>query len=756
MAVLAVTLLVLAVVVTVHDARSEARDQRDQSLLRTANRRAAALSDYFERARTTILLIAQNPVFEELAPDAPPRPDRTRAASLRQAARAMRYLETLYPGQISEACLIAADGTELARVVDRSVARDDDLSADETGAPFFTPTLRLRPGQVHQSRPYVSEDTATWVVANAVPLATGTERPWAIVHFEVRLDSLLGRGATDSAAAQDWSVLDRRSGERIPDGRRAAALPADLLVSARGHAAPVATSWSRRRTALVRVPVGADNQNAWTVVVTEPAGARVGWWDRVGPAPAMMALAALLLLLYAATSLRAAHRTLHRASHTDELTGLPNRRLVTLRLTEALAGRRRRDGPSALLMIDLDRFKEVNDTLGHQHGDALLQAVAGRLAGSLRHGDTVARLGGDEFAVLLPDVVDVEAATHLAGVCLDALHQPFAVHGVLLNVEASIGLALAPEHGHDATALMRAADVAMYEAKARHGGVVVYEPGTDIHTPTRLAMLGDLRRAIQGDELFLDYQPKVSLVTGTATSVEALVRWRHPSRGLVAPTEFIPVAEGTGLMMPLTLLTIDLAVAQAARWQGQDRPVQVAVNLSPRCLLEGDLLGAVRTVLDRHGLPPRLLRLEVTESTFMTDPARAHAVLTGLRGLGISLSIDDFGTGYSSMSHLKQLPVDELKIDRAFVTHMLQVDSDDVLVRSSIDLAHNLGLSVVAEGVEDQETVDALLALGCDVVQGFHLGTPMSPAMLEQWWGGGTDASGHPSPGGRVVADAAT
>ena len=422
-----------------------------------------------------------------------------------------------------------------------------------------------------------------------------------------------------------------------------------------------------------------------------------------------------------------------REARTDELTGLPNRRELMDRLARTLHEAQRRPTTSAVLLIDLDRFKEVNDTLGHHHGDQLLRAVAVRLAGIFREYDTVARLGGDEFAVLLPDVADQASAEGLARRCIDALEDAFTIEGLTLHVEASVGLALAPVHGRDGNDLMRAADVAMYEAKSGGHGVVVYDPDLDAHTPTRLALLGDLRRAIQSDELVLHYQPKVDVATGRVGGMEALLRWHHPVRGRVSPDDFVPTAEGSSLMMPLTLHTLRMALVEARRWRDAGHPLQVAVNLSARCLLELGFPGQVQELLHEHGVPAALLRLELTESTIMVDPARALTILTALDALGVSLSIDDFGTGYSSMSYLKRLPVDELKIDRSFVQDMLASDDGAVLVRSSIELGHNLGMSVVAEGVEDAETLAALAALDCDVVQGYHLARPMPADAVVGW-----------------------
>src|SRR5680860_148701 len=296
-----------------------------------------------------------------------------------------------------------------------------------------------------------------------------------------------------------------------------------------------------------------------------------------------------------------------------------------------------------------------------------------------------------------------------------------------------------PDNAND---LLRAADVAMYEAKEAKCGVSVYDPERDGNTPTRLALLGDLRRALQVGELFMLFQPKLHLSTDSIHSVEALVRWQHPTRGILTPDDFIPVAESTGLIMPLTMQTLDLAIAQARLWLDQNQPIQVAVNLSARCLMDPGFPASVQGVLHRHEIPAGLLRLEVTESAIMADPAHALAILTELQLSGISISIDDFGTGYSSMSYLKRLPVDELRIDRSFITHMLAngngngSGNDGVLVRSSIDLGHNLGMSVVAEGVEDARTLETLKALGCDVIQGYHLGRPMSAAALGEFLGG--------------------
>ena len=736
---LGVVMFAAAVVGTARDGRSAAVEDLDRALRSEAVAHVSAMHEYFARARSVNLLLAHDTAFTTFAPDPEAPAVRASTAPARRASEALAYLEELYPGRISEACLIDGTGTEIARVVHGRVAPAGDLSTEEAGATFFAPTLALPEGRVHQSAPYLSPDTGKWVISSSTPLVTGRPAPWGLVHFEVTLDSFLPQGGRASAGSRSVSVVDTstgkvvlRDGRSVVDDPVASAVPAGLravLDRSRTTSATV----DGRRLAVAPLPGQLDNANSWAVVVSVPSRDLGEWWRSVSPAPIAMALAALLLLVVAGLSLRRSHRALRTASLTDELTGLPNRRLLADRLDQVLLLATRRGTVSGVLVIDLDRFKEVNDTLGHHYGDELLKAVADRLSAVLRESDTVSRLGGDEFAVLLPEVVDEDTALHLARRCLAALYEQFVVEGVALSVEASIGLALAPAHGRDGYALMRAADVAMYEAKARKSGVTTYDPDLDVHTPGRLALLGDLRAAIQHDQLVLHYQPKVDLGTGEVRGVEALVRWQHPERGLIPPAEFIPVAEGTGLILPLTLRTLEIAVGQARTWHDDGHSLQVAVNLSPRCLLEPEFQAMVMGVLTRLDLPPHLLRLEITESTIMADPARALAVLTALQQAGVSLSIDDFGTGYSSMSYLKRLPVDELKIDRTFVMDMIGSAGDSVLVRSSIDLGHNLGLSVVAEGVEDQATVHALANLGCDVLQGYHLARPMDTDAMTAW-----------------------
>lgn len=423
----------------------------------------------------------------------------------------------------------------------------------------------------------------------------------------------------------------------------------------------------------------------------------------------------------------------HQATH-DALTGLPNRVMLTQRVTSALRRTREVDVRTAVLLLDLDRFKEINDTLGHAYGDALLVQVADRLAATMRTGDVAARLGGDEFAVLATGLTDVEDAIAMARRVLAGVHQPFNADGVTLDVEVSIGVAVSPDHGESVEDLLRCADVAMYGAKRAKLGVCLYDEREDEHTPKRLALLGDMRRALDvEDQLLLYYQPSVHVQTGALLGVEALLRWDHPVHGLVGPGEFVPGAEGTGLIHQLNTYVLTKALQQATTWRSQGLDIPIAVNLSTRCLLDMDLPEQVADALSTHGLPASSLRLEITESSIMADPQRALDVLRRIDELDVGLSIDDFGTGYSSMAYLKHLPVDELKIDQSFVREMHQQRKDEHLVRSLIELGHNLGLKVLAEGVEVGETLRQLQEFGCDSAQGYYIAEPMPGDSLAIW-----------------------
>ncbi len=442
-------------------------------------------------------------------------------------------------------------------------------------------------------------------------------------------------------------------------------------------------------------------------------------------------VAALLRLALSFREVRALSESRRQAS-TDELTGLPNRRYFYELLPKELTAAEAKGGPLTLLVADLDRFKELNDTLGHQAGDLLLQQLGPRVLDALRVTDTLARLGGDEFALLLPGC-DCDAAVAIVEHVQAILNEPFTIRGIKLHVEASIGVASFPKHADDADTLIRRADVAMYQAKEARTGWEVYAAERDLHSPNRLRLLGDLRGAIDKRELELHYQPKVDLRSGAVNGVEALVRWRHPARGLLGPMEFIPAAARTALMRPLTLSVLDTALAQSQQWREAGLDLNVAVNLAIPNLLDTRLPDDVQKLLARWEVPPEQLTLEVTENVILADPERVIGVLTALKRIGVSLSLDDFGTGAAALSYLRRLPLDELKIDRSFVMAMQHSHIDDVIVRSTTELAQRLGLRVVAEGVETATALARLKRIGCEEAQGFFLQRPVPATEIQPW-----------------------
>jgi len=465
----------------------------------------------------------------------------------------------------------------------------------------------------------------------------------------------------------------------------------------------------------------------------------------VGLAPAMAQAVAwtpwsLLVLI---TPIVALHRSGHHAmareqeALRDPLTKLANRTLLQTAATRTLASATL---ATSMVLIDLDHFKEVNDTLGHAVGDELLNEVARRLTAGVRAGDLVARLGGDEFVVLARGLTGSAEAEQLAERLLAALRQPVQLGDLHVDVHASIGLSVAPDHGNTVVELLRVADIALYQAKRDRGSYVTYQPNADEHSVARLGLQGDLRRALADPDdtgLQLAYQPQVDLRTGRVDSVECLLRWQHPTLGLVPPDVFIPIAENTGLIEPLTRRVLDLALAQLRAWQAQGHDIKAAVNLSARQVTDVKLPDMLAAILARHGIAPDRLVLEVTETRLMSDPDRAAKVLSAIAAQGIELSIDDFGTGYSSLAYLQRLSVNELKIDRTFIGSLGTDAADDgptdnaTIVRSTIDLGHGLGLRVVAEGVEDATSAALLSAWGCDLLQGYHFGRP-TPAIEVQ------------------------
>ncbi len=422
----------------------------------------------------------------------------------------------------------------------------------------------------------------------------------------------------------------------------------------------------------------------------------------------------------------------HEALH-DGLTGLPNRALFQYRAERAVTAALADDRRVAVMLLDLDHFKEVNDTLGHHVGDDLLREVARRVIDALPDGMTLARLGGDEFAIVLPDAPDDAAITSVADRVAYRLREPVIVRGVRISIQASIGIAICPDHAATVEMLLQRADIALYRAKGNRGEIQIYRAEIDQHTVLRLSLLGDLHTALDDNEFEMHYQPQVDSRNGAVVAVEALMRWRHPSHGMIPPDVFIPLSENTGLIGDLTRVAMSQSLATLSTLREGGHDLGMAVNISARLLSDLGLPRWIRQMLAAARIPPSRLTIEVTESTITADPKRAMQVLKDLREIGVRLAIDDFGTGYSSLSYLRRLKPDELKVDKSFVLQMGQDENSAVIVRSTIDLGHGLGLLVVAEGVEDQETYDALAALGCERIQGYHIARPMPRQALVTW-----------------------
>jgi diguanylate cyclase (GGDEF)-like protein len=425
---------------------------------------------------------------------------------------------------------------------------------------------------------------------------------------------------------------------------------------------------------------------------------------------------------------------LQRIATTDELTGLGNREQFHAMIAKRIAVAQESGTSFAVLLMDLDRFKEINDTLGHHYGDVLLQELGPRLTSAISEAGFVARLGGDEFGILLgEDTDDVAVLDVVITRLFKSVSAPFKIDELSLEVGASVGVARFPQDGDDSHALLRCADIAMYAAKETQTEYKMYDAEQNQHSKRRLGVLSGIRHALLQDEIVVHYQPIIDLDEMTVRGAEGLVRWQHPEHGLIPPGAFVQTVEQTGLIGPLTRYVLERSIAECAAWRKDGREMSVAVNLSVRNLLDRDLPKEIERLLSTYGLPPEALQLEITESMIMSDPERALSTVSRLSGLGARLSVDDFGTGYSSLANLRKMPIDELKIDRSFVSPMLRSESDLIIVRSTINLGHDLGLNVIAEGVEDNPTLEQLAEFGCDLAQGYHVSRPMPADAFNDW-----------------------
>ncbi|MEP7202038.1 MAG: EAL domain-containing protein [Ilumatobacteraceae bacterium] len=717
--VLGVTLLAAGLLLTAGAAAQNR--QQERTLQRDAVQVSASFSSFFERARSLDLLMAHDRAFE-LTSDG--------IVDRSEADEALAYLEVLYPNAIGEACLIDEQGQEVARVTHGVPALESELATNEATNEFFGPTFALDAGEVYQAPPYVSMDTGQWVISNStwVRLADGSR---LIVHFEVSLASF-SQYLNTSVPSTHVAVVDARDGRIILQDRTA--LPAAMMGMVMDDTFP-ATGWSHALTGIssstgittidghtagfrtVERTVG--NANDWTIVEWSTSSASlVPMWAGVAVTGLGVVLLAIALLM-----LRRQQSTLRRAARLDHLTGLGNRKALEEALNVALAAARSGDEEVAVLMIDLDAFKQVNDNLGHDKGDLVLREIARRLHANVFEYDTAARVGGDEFAVVLRNMREADDVTAVAHRLRDALTRPIEIDGVPRFIGASIGAAVHPQHGQLAAELLRSADAAMYRAKRDREGVRLYDLGT-IAGVSALGLAAELLAAIDGEMLEMVFQPEISLSTGAIVGIEALARWNRPDFGPVPPIEFIALAEDTGLIRSLTSLTLRLALDEARAWHKLGVHVPVSVNLSGRVVGDRTLPSEVAAMLADRGLGADALVLEITETALIIDRARAVEVLEKLRAVGVRVELDDFGTGYASFGLLQDLPLDGLKIDRSVVVDSTR--GGPGLLAATIENAQHRGLKVVAEGVEDAVTLDRVRELGCDTAQGYHLGRPMS------------------------------
>ena len=579
--------------------------------------------------------------------------------------------------------------------------------------------------------------TVGWYVSRADALASSSVVLLALLHEVNRLFQRLAqsearfRTLVEQAPIGTCIVDEHGTVEAV--NQALADIYGYSVAELRGRPAGVLATHERGAVALSGSPASRDGEGASTdeVEVVGKHGATFTLLSTKIPLAVGQGVPRHALFVVDITGRKRIEEELVHVAEHDTLTGLPNRRLFNERLEKAMAALASRPSSLVLMLIDLDRFKEINDTMGHQAGDALLCEVARRLREALRPADTVARLGGDEFAVLLPDTDEQGAlqVAHRLGAALDA---PLRIAGQVVAVDMSIGIALAPEQASDATTLLRFSDIAMYAAKVARTGFAVYRAERDQPSPTRLGLAAELRLAIAGGQLRLHFQPIVNCQDTTVSRMEALVRWQHPAHGLLAPDRFIPLAEQMGLMTPLTLWVLEEALDRCSDWHRHGMPLGVAVNISMGTIEDPQFSDLVAALLRRHDLPARYLTFELTESMLMARPLETSRVLTALRALGVSISMDDFGTGFSSLSYLSQLPIQEIKIDRSFI-RKLATEEDQALVAFMLGLAGALGHAVVVEGVETQAQWDWLVGLGCDAIQGYHVGKPMPADSVVPW-----------------------
>lgn len=705
---------------------------REHDLRLAGASRVTALDDYAERSRAVTLLASHSAAFANFYRAPGTRVERITGRTggedlMPRVHTALEDLDLLFPDSLVSASFIDRSGAENARIVRHDPVDAADLDGDRRDAPFFNRAFALSYDQVFQSAPYRSESTGEWVISNAAKVNTGPGVSPAIVGFEVSLESFRLAFYSEDPDHR-VRVVDLKDGRVVIDSTRPQDIgtplgdPSDMSLRWVTTAPDMAVRVSDGTAHVVRhAKAGSHIATTWAVVVSTPESTGL-WASSFSLGPIGLVLFGLLLLALSTLGYMGYGRSIALAARRDELTGLLNRRAARECAESLLA---RGDGLGVLL-LDLDRFKNVNDSLGHHAGDQLLRVVAQRLAEVVREpDDVVARLGGDEFVVLARGVHDDESAGVLCERLTKAITAPVTIDGLEVSVGASIGIALAPVHGSDYGTLLQRADIAMYDAKGRRAGWQVFRDDHSDHDRSGLALDAELRRAVSSRELLVHFQPSFSVATGAPTRVEALVRWAHPTRGLLMPGHFIPFAEASGAIAVVTAEVLRLALDQAVEWAADGFDIAVAVNVSAHDVTDPTFADLVAEALAARGLPGSSLMVELTETALLADPEAASMTLWRLARSGVQVAIDDFGSGYASLLYLRRFPVTVLKLDRSLVQGLIVDATDATLVRWTIEMAHALRVTCIAEGIEDPRTLAALGELGCDEAQGFHLQVPV-------------------------------
>ncbi|HEX7188646.1 MAG TPA: bifunctional diguanylate cyclase/phosphodiesterase [Actinomycetes bacterium] len=736
-ALLALGLLLVTAGVAAGALAERAGGDLDHDLSLAGASRVTAVDDYAERARAVTLVASHSAAFADFY-DAPgSRDERIRGQAgnpnlMIRVHTALSDLGVLFPDDVASAGFVDRTGAENAAVVRGESTDHVYLSPDQSDLPFFDRTFELPYEKVYQSKPYRSPATEEWVVSFSAKVLFSADVAPAVIHFDVTVESFR-LALYDEDPGYRVRVVDLLDGRVIIDSKHPQDVSAPL-----GQPDDRSLRWVQtardgelrtsdgQRHVVERARAASNIATSWAVVVSvdELTGA---WAGPTSLGPVSLLTAGLLLLAFSVVGYVRQGRMMHRAARRDELTLLHNR-MSAREIADTLLVRER---SLAVILFDLDRFKHVNDSLGHRAGDHLLAVIASRLAEVVREpDDVVARLGGDEFVVLARGLRDMAAVQAMCERISRAVTEPVVIDGLHVSVGASIGVALAPDHGSDFGVLLQSADIAMYDAKRRRTGWQVYQDDLARGDRAELELDADLRRAVDAGELEVHFQPSFSVATGELIRAEALVRWRHPARGLLMPAQFIALAEATGTIKAVTRVVLSQSLDQVVAWRTQGHAVPVSVNVSAHDVNDPAFADLVVAELAARGLPGSILTLELTETALLADPEAAALGLLRVVAAGVTIAVDDFGAGYASLLYLRRYPISVLKLDRSLVQGLTVNSTDAALVRWTVEMAHSLAVTCVAEGVEDAQTLAALADLGCDEAQGFFLQVPVPPEEL--------------------------